>query len=497
MENLFKTCANGAQIAQLVDALNLKVYPLSVNQNAESVYFMINCGSEDKLVIIGSDATNFEGQAGANNGVSYTICPLNHHNALELKKVFAFTAPIRVLGKKRSFGLGDRLGIATPGHIRLFKEYDAYPVFSQQSIRELNLTQRTYEDVLDVATFYTFRDGYKTGYGADGDHLKTEADIEYALSLGFTMITLDCSEHIKVGVEALSVEELDSRVTLTDDYKAKYLNKKFDLEGSIVEFDEDTLKRTVLIYKDAINYATHIYTKYLASGKYDCDFEISIDETATPTTPEQHFFVANELTLNGVSFQTVAPRFCGEFQKGVDYIGDIEQFEKELIVHAAIARHFGYKLSIHSGSDKFATFKLIGKYTGGKFHVKTAGTNWLEAMRAVAQIDAKLYREVHKYALSRFDDASKFYHVTTDLNKIPDIDTLEDEKLPWLFTLNDARQLIHITYGYILTDKDANGNYIFKDRLYKLWRENESVYADMLYSHIGKHLSLLYSGIEE
>ena len=118
-------------------------------------------------------------------------------------------------------------------------------------------------------------------------------------------------------------------------------------------------------------------------------------------------------------------------------------------------------------------------------------------MRAVAQIDAKLYREVHKYALSRFDDASKFYHVTTDLNKIPDIDTLEDEKLPWLFTLNDARQLIHITYGYILTDKDANGNYIFKDRLYNLWRENESVYADMLYSHIGKHLSLLYSGIEE
>ncbi|MBQ6883388.1 MAG: hypothetical protein IJO25_03465, partial [Clostridia bacterium] len=173
------------------------------------------------------------------------------------------------------------------------------------------------------------------------------------------------------------------------------------------------------------------------------------------------------------------------------------QFERELIVHAAIARHFGYKLSIHSGSDKFATFKLIGKYTGGRFHVKTAGTNWLEAMRAVAQINPGLYREVHKYALSRFDDARKFYHVTTDLTKIPDVDTLEDDKLPWLFTLNDARQLIHITYGYILTDKDENGNYVFRDKLYTLWRENEAVYADMLYNHIGKHLSLLYSGFEE
>ena len=497
MENLFLSCANGAQINKLIEDSGLNVYPFSVNSKGNSVYFMINCTQEDMLVVYGEDCANFDGEGAEADGIEYKICPLNHHNALELKKAFPFTAPIRVLGKKRSFGLGDRLGIATPGHIRLFKEYDAYPVFSQQSIRELNLTQRTYEDVLDVATFYTFRDGYKDGYGADGDHLKTEADIEYALSLGFTMITLDSSEHIKVGVEALTAEELDKRVTLTDEYRQRYLNKKFDLEGSIVEFDEDTLKRTVLIYQDAIAYTTHIYNKYLASGKYDCDFEISIDETATPTTPEQHFFVANELTLNGVSFQTVAPRFCGEFQKGVDYIGDITQFERELIVHAAIARHFGYKLSIHSGSDKFATFKLIGKYTGGRFHVKTAGTNWLEAMRAVAQINPGLYREVHKYALSRFDDARKFYHVTTDLTKIPDVDTLEDDKLPWLFTLNDARQLIHITYGYILTDKDENGNYIFRDKLYTLWRENEAVYADMLYNHIGKHLSLLYSGFEE
>ena len=116
------------------------------------------------------------------------------------------------------------------------------------------------------------------------------------------------------------------------------------------------------------------------------------------------------------------------------------------------------KLSIHSGSDKFSTFTLIGKYTNGNFHVKTAGTNWLEAMRAVAASDPALYRSIHKYALTMFDEAKKFYHVTTDLNKIPDVDTLKDEELVDLFTQNDARQLIHITYGFILNVKDDDGN---------------------------------------
>jgi len=298
-------------------------------------------------------------------------------------------------------------------------------------------------------------------------------------------------------VENMSDEEVDKLVTLTAAYKERYLGKKIAFEDVEINFTENQLKRAVLIYEEAIGFATHIYNKYLASGKYDCDFEISIDETATPTEPAQHYFVANELAINKVPVQTVAPRFCGEFQKGIDYIGDIKQFESELKVHAAIARHFGYKLSIHSGSDKFATFALIGKYTKGNFHVKTAGTNWLEAMRAVAKADPALYREIHKYALSMFNEACKYYHVTTDLNNIPDVDTVADADMADLFNNNDARQLIHITYGFILTDKNADGTYKFKDKLYKFWRENEDVYAEMLYNHIGKHLKLLYSGFEK
>lgn len=115
-------------------------------------------------------------------------------------------------------------------------------------------------------------------------------------------------------------------------------------------------------------------------------------------------------------------------------------------------------------------------------------------MRAAAATDPALYRAVHKYALTMFEEAKKFYHVTTDLSKIPDVDTLSDAELVDLFKQNDARQLIHITYGFILNAKDEQGNFLFRDRLYQIWRDEEDVYASMLEAHIGKHLALLYEG---
>ncbi len=472
------------------------VYPESVNAVGPDYVFMVSGDAEDYLVATGDAAKAFAGEIVTCDACTYVLAKKTHENANALRAMFPFSAPQRVLKRKRTFGVGDRLGIATPGHLRVFKEYDTAPILAQQSIRELNLTERTYEDVLDSATYYVFRDGYKAGFGADGDHLKKAEEIEYALGLGFTMITLDCSEHIRGGVEKMDSAALSAECTLPSDLAARYVGKDIVIEGEKLTFDEDELRRCLLIYGEAIEFATGIFNKYFKDGGAEADFEISIDETATPTSPLQHYFVANELILNGVDVATVAPRFCGEFQKGVDYIGDLAQFERELKTHAAIARHFGYKLSIHSGSDKFSTFALIGKYTNGNFHVKTAGTNWLEAMRAVATADPALYREVHAYALEMFPEAKKFYHVTTDLNKIPALDTLTDAELPVLFTQNDARQLIHITYGFILTVRNEDGSYRFKDRLYKFWREKEDVYAEMLRSHIGHHLELLYRGFK-
>lgn len=469
------------------------VYRKSINRVDDSWIFMYK---EDKkyLIVVGPLVKDFNGEEYIVDGIKYKKCELNHDNANSLRKKLPFTAPRRVLKENRTFGLGDRLGIATIGHIRLFEKFDAYPVFAQQSIRELNLTNRSYEDVLDCVSYSVLEEGFKKGFGADGDHLKKASEIEYALSLGYTMITLDCSEHINNNVNSLSIDQIKKEYSITKEIIEKYINKEFEIEGEKIVYTLDDLYRCNAIYSDAISFATSIFHKYFENNL--ADFEISIDETETPTTPLQHFFVAKQLIDNRVDIATLAPRFCGEFQKGVDYIGSIPQFEKELKVHAAIARHFGYKLSIHSGSDKFSTFKLIGKYTNGNFHVKTAGTNWLEAMKVVAKCDPKLYREIHMYAISMFNEAKKYYHVTTDLSKIPDISTLKDEELVNLFTMNDARQLIHITYGFILTDKDENNNYIFKDRLYELWDKESEEYALMLQKHIGHHLELLYSGFQ-
>ncbi|MCF0262605.1 MAG: hypothetical protein HUK23_06810, partial [Sphaerochaetaceae bacterium] len=359
----------------------------------------------------------------------------------------------------------------------------------------LNLTNRTFHDVIDSATFAVFRCNYTTGWGADGDHVKAASEVQYALESGATMITLDCSEHIDNSIESLSSKEVNEkyeaiRGAKTAELEGLYLNKTFDVEGTAITFDEDLFKRTVLIYVKAIDHAVNIFkTLIMKDGKQVADFEVSIDETLTPTVPAQHFFVANELVRYGVHIATVAPRFCGEFQKGIDYKGDLKQFEAEMKIHAAISRHFGYKISIHSGSDKFSIFPSAGKETKGKFHLKTAGTNWLEAVKLVAIKDPGLYREVHKYALKVFKEATAYYHVTTDLTKIPDVDTISDAKLPELFNNNDSRQLIHITYGLILNEKNADGSYAYKDRLYSLWRKYRDEYAELLFNHIGRHAS--------
>ncbi|HRV72783.1 MAG TPA: tagaturonate epimerase family protein [Eubacteriales bacterium] len=468
----------------------MDIYKNSVH-SAGNTTVSVARGSKADVLVVRGENPGFSGQVIDGE----FIAPENHENAVVLRRVFPFTAPVPVLTRKRSFGVGDRLGIASYGHIRVFRKYDAAPVLAQQSIRELTLTHRDFDNVLDCASYAVFREDWQGGFGADGDHLKTDKEVEYALSCGYTMITLDCSEHIRNDVEDMPTEQLKKEYTPNAELEARYKDKSFKVENHEIHFTAEELMRCALIYGGAIEHADRIFHSYI-KGK-PVDFELSIDETATPTTPTQHFFVANELSLRHVELATVAPRFCGEFQKGIDYIGDLKQFESEMAVHAAVARRFGYKLSIHSGSDKLSVFPIIGRLTLGNFHVKTAGTNWLEAMRVTAETDPKLYREVHAYALVAFHEAKKYYHVTTNLNNIPALDTLTDAQLPELFTQNDARQLIHITYGLILSAKDENGNSLYRDRLYANWREHDELYAKRLEQHIGRHLELLYSQIPQ
>lgn len=485
-ENLTKFIAGG-----LADnAADYDVYPRSVHYAGQAAVFMAKGQVQDMLVA--EDGLGFAGEAFTAGGKQWLCCPLNHHNAALLRQLFPFTAPSPVLHYPCSIGVGDRLGIATPGHIKTFEAYDAYPVLAQQSIRELTLTGRTFEQIIDCATFAVFRENFTRPFGADGDHLKTFEEIQWALDSGCTMITLDCSEHIRNDVSGMSLQEVESAYVPNAELEARYCDKDFDVGGTSVHFDREMLMRCALVYGAAVDFSAQVYHRYFAGREDAAELEISIDETLTPTKPEEHFFVASELALRGVKPVSLAPRFCGEFQKGVDYRGDLEQFEKELAVHQAVAKQFGYKLSIHSGSDKFSVFPFIAQYCGGRFHLKTAGTNWLEAMALVAQEAPALYREIHQYALdTAFAEAKKYYHVSTDLTKIPALDTLSDDALITLFDLDDARQLIHITYGLILSEKNADGTSRFKDRLYAFWYAHQEQYEQRLIHHIGRHIATL------
>jgi hypothetical protein len=476
------------------DAEGVKVYAKSLDSHGGVKVVMVKQGLDKYLVAVGSGSLYDELQGNEENG--YKVCGLTHENRLVLNKYFDYTVPKAFGTQIATIGLGDRLGLASPAHIQTVRGRDVRPILAQQSIRELNLTGRNYKQVLDAACFAAFQEGYKDGFGADGDHLKLEEDIEMSLDLGFTMLTLDCSEKIDNDVEgkpAATIEEKYNRLSaeVRNHYESCYLNKTFTVGSHTFEFDRASLMKNLLIYGEAIQYMIHIYEKFIKNADREVDFEISIDETATPTDPESHYIVANELNEHKMNVYSVAPRFCGEFQKGIDYIGDIEQFEKELAIHSAIADHFGYKLSIHSGSDKFSVFPIIAKYTKGRFHVKTAGTNWLEAVRTVARINPSLYRRMHQHALERFNEAAAYYHVTTDVDAIKPLDQVSDAELPEYMNEDNARQLLHITYGILLQAKDNSGKSLFKEEFYRTLIDNEEEYAQSLKNHIGKHLELL------
>ena len=472
----------------------VKLYEKSVTSLGECTIALIRAGRNKYLVCQGSGPV-FEKLTGEDSHMC-KICPADHANRLVLNKYLPYTIPVANTAKRPSLGLGDRLGEATAGHIQALQGTNVFPFFAQQSIRELNFTNRTFDDVIDAAAYAVFQEGYTTGYGSDGDHLKKCEDIGKALEQGATMITLDSSEQIDNSIQSLDEEALFARYQalgqqMRELYEHLYREQLLTIGEYTLKLDRKHLMQDVLTYHKALDFIQLVYETYISTSPKPVDFEISIDETDTPTDPKSHLFIALELKRRHVVISTLAPRFIGEFQKGIDYIGDLNLFAEDVEQHAAIARHFGYRLSIHSGSDKFSIFPILAKTIKGSFHVKTAGTNWLEAVRLVSQKDPSLYRRMHKHALKRFADAKKFYHVTTKLESIRDLDEVEDSELEYYLEDDNARQLLHITYGYLLLDENKAGGKLVGDELFDLLAREEEGYRALLAKHIAKHLSLL------
>ena len=462
---------------------DLFLYERSVDQSQGTVAAMVRRGLEKMVAVAGEKADLFAGKAEG----ELKLCPLTNENARALMVLFPYTKPASHKGHAFTMGFGDRLGLASPGHIRALGSHDIYPVLAQQSIRELNLTHRTFADVISAAAFNVFQEGYKKGYGADGDHLKTKDEIKYALENGCTMVTLDCSEQINQQAVTFPQAQIDALYAalpaeIRDHYEGTYLNKELPILGSL---NAEELRRIVIVFYKGIQHAIDCY-RYIDQIKtVPVDFELSIDETLTITTPAEHFVVGNELNAAGIVPISVAPHFSGAFEKGIEYAGNLNDFAHDFVVHQQIADHFGYKLSLHSGSDKFAVFSTVGRVTRGHVHVKTAGTSWLEAMRVVAEVNPELYRKAHKFAIEHRPEAEKYYHVSTNVADIPNIDLQNDAYLPEYLNLPAARQTMHIAYGLLLEQP------WFRDAFFRTMAEHEEDYYAALVRHLGKHVNIL------
>jgi len=474
----------------------LAVYQRSVMETDQACYYLarrIESGQQSTdsdrphLLCIQGDARGFEGSCQGET----LLCPLSKANAAALRLRLPWLRP-QPLGMRKSIGCGDRLGSATPGHVRAVRNSNWAPVFAQQSMRENARTGRDPQQVMDDAMWGAFQEGWRQPWGSDADHLKTTADIDSCVEAGYTLYTIDPGDHVDNAAHTATPAELRAKLqdmpwddleATVRDMESRYLDRSIDLEGPSLSFDRDTLYRAAAKYGRAIAHTVRMYRHLSAHMTiHPFELEVSVDETETPTSPLEHLYVASELRRLSVQWVSLAPRYIGSFEKGVDYIGDLTQFESDFIIHAAIARALGpYKLSIHSGSDKFSIYPTIASYAGELVHLKTAGTSYLEALRAISVTDPELFRNVMTYALGRYEQDRATYHVSAEIGRVPQPSSLSTDGLRLLLNQFDARQILHVTFGSVL---DHFGQSL-KDSL----AQHEEAHYSALQVHLSRHLA--------
>lgn len=482
---------NMEKLRQIERLTNLHVYPSSLAEAGGVTYFISRRGVEKFVGSIGCGCTAGE-KVGELNGKAVIIGPTDHANALAIRKALPWTAP-RCLGQLRSIGMGDRLGLATPGHVRAVRGTGLAVFLAQQSIREMSRTNRTGQDVMDSATWGVLQEGFTQGFGSDADHLQTFADIDRTVEAGFTMFTIDPGAYVDdtAGDLAAKVAEvpLAEMETTIADMTGRYAGKTFDLGKGRIAFDEETLFRAAVKYGRAVVQVAGMYRHLTAVAHSPFEVEISVDETESPTSPAEHFFFATELQRMGVEWVALAPRFVGRFEKGVDYIGDLDEFTASFAGHVAVMRTLGpYRISIHSGSDKFSIYPIAAELAGQYVHVKTAGTSYLEALRTITATDSSLFREILDFARERYETDRATYHVSADVGRVQPADTLADEQLPGLLDEFNARQVLHVTFGSVLTADDGRR---FAARIYAALKANEEAHYLALEKHLGRHTAPL------
>ncbi|MFW5821017.1 MAG: tagaturonate epimerase family protein [Bacteroidota bacterium] len=411
--------------------------------------------------------------------------------------------------EKYSFGTGDRFGMQGKAQLKAIKKakdagIDIVPVWNKSN-REHQIIQTVPADVRREADKSVKELNWTENYYVDADHINLSNVDPFVEHSDF--FTIDVADFIGKKAEKTDRERFIKE-------NEKYTGK-FTIEGLGDSYDLSSkeLNNIAERYLYAIQKASEIYS-YIRKKKGENNFiaEVSMDEVEDPQTPVELFFILSGLAAEGVPLQTIAPKFSGRFNKGVDYAGDIKQFKTEfeadlLVIDKAIKEFdlpSNLKLSVHSGSDKFTIYPIMGeliqKYDKG-IHVKTAGTTWLEEAIGLALAGGKaleMVKSIYQKAYQRREELCGPYATVIDINE--DFLPLPGEVEAWdgkqfalalRHDLNQPaynpgmRQLIHV--GYKIAAEYGN-EYL------EMLRNNEEIVGTQVTENIyERHIRRLFN----
>ena len=409
---------------------------------------------------------------------------------------------------KYSFGTGDRFGLQGSAQLAAVRQAEEQGVdlaiVWNKSHREHTIVGTSQSDVRLEADEAMISAGWQGSYHVDADHINLGNVDQFLEHSDF--FTLDVADYI--GERAVE-QDISSFVNRYSNYIGK-----LDVSGIAepLSVTPDQLRAIAEKYLSAVQQAALIY-QHIAARKESGSFitEVSMDETAEPQSPTELFFILAAIHESGIPAQTIAPKFTGRFNKGVDYRGDIEQFNLEFdqdicIIREAV-RCFGLpndlKLSVHSGSDKFAIYpgirEALAKHNAG-VHIKTAGTSWLEELIGLAESGSEglaLVKKIYRAAYGRFDELCGPYASVIDIDR-PNLPTPEaiaswdgphlaqtlrhDQQNPYYNS--DIRQMLHVAYKIAAE---------YGDDYLELVRRNKGVIAHHVSTNLyERHLKPLF-----
>jgi hypothetical protein len=380
-----------------------------------------------------------------------------------------------------SLGCGDRFAQQGEAQLAAYIQAREHGIFVQpvwnKSNREHQTVHTKPESVRREADAAVAALNWQGGYSVDADHVSL-ANVDGFID-ACDFFTLDVAENIGTAAAPADLDAfMDAIQAVLGEIALPGLKTKLHLEANAV-------RKIAERYLAAVQEAGRIYRHIRDRKSGYFAVEVSMDETQSPQTPPELLCILAMIAREKIPADTLAPKFSGRFNKGVEYVGDPEQFEKEFAEDIAVLKyavqHFGLKpelrLSVHSGSDKFAIYPAMNrviKQAGVGLHVKTAGTTWLEEVIGLAEAGGsglKVAKQIYAGAHGRYDELAAPYATVIDIHP---------EQLPPVATVNawtsdqfvralrheqscpdynpGFRQLIHVAYkiAYELGDAFTN-----------------------------------------